>query len=73
MIMNKNIRIRYSGKCPYLNEIKTIEIDFVKFYISEEPAPCYKKLGFVCSNIDECTCCDEYGACPLFNQAPDPR
>ena len=71
--MDRNIRVRYSGKCPYLNKIRAIEIDFAEFYIAEDTTPYYKKLGYFCSDVDECTCCDEYGACPLFNHAPDPR
>lgn len=68
-----NICARYFGKCPRTGTVKSIDVTFAVLYIAEDPAPKYKKMGFSCDDIEDCTCLDEYGSCPLFIQAPDPR
>ena len=68
-----NIRSRYSGECPHAGTVKSIDVTFSVLYIAENPAPKYKKMSFSCDDVEECTCLDEYGACPLFIQAPDPH
>lgn len=69
----RNLKMRYSGYCPYIDKSRAIDITFSELQISGVVTPAYKKLSFACNDIESCTHRDEYGRCPLFIQAPDPH
>lgn len=71
--MSKKVFSYYVAHCPYLDDEKSIMVEFAEVPLLGRSSPDYKKFSYHCDLSDECTCLDNYGACELYYHAPEPN
>ncbi|MCD3206788.1 hypothetical protein G8V06_09420 [Clostridium botulinum D/C] len=68
--MTKTITYNFKHKCPHLNRIHSISIDYGEINMLGSLETHYKKMNYFCNEAPECSFKDSYGRCPVYLAAP---
>ena len=60
------VRKIVTGKCPCTNNLKSIRVDLQEINICGDMNTHYRKMSFLCDDIEECSYRDEDSECPIF-------
>jgi hypothetical protein len=70
--MQITLTCTFNLKCPYLNRLQQISIDYMEVPMCGTTQQCYKKGDYSCDEMDNCPfpSKDKYGRCPVYLNAP---